>query len=161
MSMAQSLISGTRGAGARWLLLGSLALNLFFIGVAVAMCLNAPARTSRWDPNVFVRVERMAAALPQADGDILRGEMRARQDAIAAAQTKYHDARNAIRETLRQEPFKADDMNAAMAATRAARMAFDGALAGAMSEAATKMSAQGRQALADWRPSRRSTGKRQ
>ena len=43
MSIAQFAPAMTRGSS-RWLLLGSLALNLFFIGVALAMAIRAPAR---------------------------------------------------------------------------------------------------------------------
>ena len=71
----------------RWLLLSSLALNLFFVGVAIAMAIRAPA-PSYWDPNMFVRVERLAATLPPADADILRGQINARHAAIADAQTR-------------------------------------------------------------------------
>ena len=58
MSVAQAFSATERGSS-RWLLLGSLALNLFFVGVAIAMAVRAPA-PSYWDRNVFVRVERLA-----------------------------------------------------------------------------------------------------
>ena len=64
MSIAHALPGATRGQP-RWLLLGSLALNLFFVGVALAMIFRAPA-PSYWDPNVFVRVERLATTLPES-----------------------------------------------------------------------------------------------
>ena len=54
MSIASAFPSVERGAS-RWLLLGSLALNLFFVGVAIAMAVRAPA-PSYWDRNVFVRI---------------------------------------------------------------------------------------------------------
>jgi uncharacterized membrane protein len=149
----------TRGSS-RWLLLGSLALNLFFVGVVVAIAIRAPA-PSTWDRNVFVRVERLAATLPPADGDILRGQMQAHHDAIEAAQTRYQTAREEIRATLRQDPFKADDMRAAMANTRAARQNFDQVIQGVFAGVAAQMSSAGRHALADWRASRKSAGNRQ
>ena len=71
MTVAQYAVPTTRGSS-RWLLLGSLALNLFFVGVAVAMAVRAPAPPA-WDRNVFVRVEHIAATLPPADADLLRG----------------------------------------------------------------------------------------
>ena len=111
-------------AGTRWLLLGSLALNLFFVGVAIAMAIRAPA-PHRWDPNVFVRIDRLAATLPAADAAVLQKEMQARHDAIATTQDKYHDARAEIYDVLRHDPFKVEDMRAAMAASRAARQSFD------------------------------------
>ena len=61
MTIAQYAPTITRGSS-RWLLLGSLALNLFFVGVAVAMAIRAPAPPA-WDRNVFVRVEHIADTL--------------------------------------------------------------------------------------------------
>ena len=53
MTVAQfAPMSAARG-GSRWLLLGSLALNLFFVGIVAAMAVRAPAK-SWWDPDVFV-----------------------------------------------------------------------------------------------------------
>ena len=96
MSIAQAMPAMSRASGSRWLLLGSLALNLFFVGVALAMAIRAPA-PPRWDPDVFVRVDRLSAALPADDAARLRAAMAARHDAIASAQTEYHDARDQIR----------------------------------------------------------------
>ncbi len=56
-------------SSSRWLLLGSLALNLFFVGVALAFAIRSPAPPS-WDRDVFVRVERVAGTLPPTDADL-------------------------------------------------------------------------------------------
>jgi len=149
MSIAHALPSTARG-GSRWLLLGSLALNLFFIGVALAMAIRAPAPPPRWDPNVFVRVERLAATLPQADADILRGAYQANHDAIESAQDKYYAARDHIHETLRQDPFKIENLRAAMAETRAARQAYDQLIQRVFADIAVNMSSAARHAVADW-----------
>ncbi len=148
MSVAQATFAAPR-SGSRWLLLGSLALNLFFVGIAVAMLIRAPAPRT-WDPDVFVRVERLAATLPPADAQILRAAMDANHAAIAQTQDAYHDARDDIRETLRQDPFKLEAMRAAMAKTRVTRQAYDQAIQGVFADAAAKMSSAGRHALADW-----------
>jgi uncharacterized membrane protein len=153
MSIAQLAPSAERGAS-RWLLLGSLALNLFFVGVAVAMAIRAPAPPT-WDRNVFVRVERISATLPAADASLLRDEINANRQAIETAQTQYHAAQDQIHEALRQDPFEVDTMRAAMAKTRAARQNFDQILQGVFSTAAAKMSSAGRHALADWPPGRK------
>jgi uncharacterized membrane protein len=137
-------------SGPRWLLLGSLALNLFFVGVAVAMAVRAPAKP-RWDPNVFVRVERIAEMLPPADAKIVLDGMRANHAAIDQAQTSYYAAREEIHETLRQDPFKVADMRAAMAKMRSARQTYDEVVQNVFADAAPKMSSAGRHALADWR----------
>lgn len=153
MSIAQAISAPTR-AGSRWLLLGSLALNLFFVGVAIALAVR-PEPAPRWDRDVFVRVERVAAALPQADADILRGTMQANHDAIAKAQSSYHAARQAIHETLRQDPFKIEDLRAAMAQARAARQTYDETIQGAFADIAAKLSSTARRQIADWRVTKR------
>ena len=158
MTIAQFAPAVTRGSS-RWLLLGSLALNLFFVGVAVAMAIRAPAPPT-WDRNVFVRVERIANTLPPADADLLRGQINANRQLIDEAQTKYHSAQDAIHEVLRHEPFDVNAMRAAMAQTRAARQTFDQVIQGVFAFSAAQMSPAGRQALADWPPGRKSTSKR-
>ncbi len=158
---AQASPTFTRRAGTRWLLLSSLALNLFFVGVALAMAIRAPAPPPRWDPNVFVRVDRLAATLPAADAKVLQSMIAAKHAAIESTQDNYHAARDAIRATLRQEPFKIEDMRAAMAKTRAARQSFDLVLQGVFAEAAAKMSPAGRLALANWRAKTKPTSSRQ
>lgn len=158
MTVAQLAPTMTRGSS-RWLLLGSLALNLFFIGIAVALLVRAPAPPT-WDRDVFVRTERLAATLPPADADLLRGEMKSQHDTIDAAQKKYFVARESIHETLRQTPFKQEDLRAAMADTRASRQAYDVVIQGVFARAAAQMSPAGRKALADWPPGRKPTGNR-
>lgn len=153
MSIAHAVPTTTSGSP-RWLLLGSLALNLFFVGVAIAMAVRAPA-PSYWDRNVFVRVERLAATLPPADADILRGQINANRAAIADAQAAYHTAQDHIHEVLRQEPFDVEAMRAAMAKTRAARQASDQTIQSVFAGIAATISPAGRQALANWPPRRK------
>jgi uncharacterized membrane protein len=148
---AHAAPTATPRSGSRWLLLASLALNLFFVGVAVAMAIRAPAPPPRWDPHVFVRVARLSATLPPADAKVLNDAIAADHAAIESAQNNYHAARDEIRASLRQNPFKVEDMRAAMAKTRAARQSFDLVIQGVFAEAAAKMSSSGRLALADWR----------
>ena len=152
MSVAQTMPAMSRASGSRWLLLGSLALNLFFVGVAIAMAVRAPA-PSRWDPDVFVRVERLSAALPAADATLVRETMKTNHAAIAAAQTNYHAARDEIRASFRLDPFKPDIMRAAMAKTRDARQAYDQAIQGVFADLAPQLSSAARHTLADWRAS--------
>lgn len=140
--------------GRRWLLFGSLALNLFFIGIAVAFAVRSPP--PRWDRNVLVRIEWVASTLPAVDAAILRDAVKVKQDAIETSQKKYRDARDHIRDMLRQQPFSEPDLRAAMTASQAARQNYDEVLHGMFAEAAAKMSAEGRRAMADWRKRRRS-----
>jgi uncharacterized membrane protein len=158
MSVARfGQVAMTRGSS-RWLLLGSLALNLFFVGIAIAMAVRAPAAPT-WDRNVFVRMDRIAASLPAPDADLLRGEVRARREALEAAQSQFFAAREQIRAALRAESFSPDDLRAGMLKTRAARQNFDQILQGIFADAASRMSPQGRLALANWPPNRKSASK--
>ena len=157
MSTLQLSPSMMARGSSRWLLLGSLALNLFFVGIAVAMAVRAPAPPS-WDRNVFVRVERIAASLPAADADLLRGQIKANRDGIENAQSKYRAAQDTIRAMLRQEPFDAAAVQAAMAKARAARQDFDQSIQAVFAGSAAQMSPAGRKALADWPPGRKTAG---
>jgi uncharacterized membrane protein len=154
MSIAQLAPTMTRGSS-RWLLLGSLALNLFFIGVVVAFAIRAPAPAPAWDRDVFVRVERIASTLPPADAEILRSRIKASRADIEAAQTRHRTAQDVIRAALRAQPFDADALRAAMANTRAARQAFDQTIQATFAGSAAQMSQAGREALADWPPGRK------
>lgn len=157
MSIAQLAPTMTRDSS-RWLLLGSLALNLFFIGAAIALAVRPPAPAPAWDRDVLVRVERIAASLPAADATILRSQINANRDSIESAQTKYRSAQDATRQTLRAEPFNNDALRAAMGNTRTARQGFDQTIQGIFASSAAQMSQSGRQALADWPPGRKSAG---
>jgi uncharacterized membrane protein len=158
MSIAHAFPAVERGAS-RWLLLGSLALNLFFVGIAIAMAMRAPA-PSYWDRNVFVRIDRLAATLPPADADILRGEVNANRAPIESAQTAYHTAQDHIREVLRQEPFNGETLRAAMAKTRTARLTSDQTVQDVFAVIAAKISPAGRQAMANWPPGRKPAGEK-
>jgi uncharacterized membrane protein len=160
MSVAQFAPAAMTRGSSRWLLLGSLALNLFFIGIAIAMAVRAPAPPT-WDRNVFVRIDRIAATLPAADADLLRGEVKTRHDALENAQRQVSAARDEVRATLRAVPFSADGMRAALTKIRTARQNFDQILQGIFADAAAKMSPTGRLALADWPPNRKTASKDQ
>jgi uncharacterized membrane protein len=159
MTIAQVAPTITRFSS-RWLLLGSLALNLFFAGVALAIVIRAPAPPT-WDRNVFVRVEHIADTLPPADADLLRGQINANRQLIDDAQNQFHASQAQIHEALRHEPFDVDAMRAAMAKTRTARQSFDQVIQGVFAFSASQMSPVGRKSLADWPPGRKTTSKSQ
>ena len=140
------------------LLLVSLSLNLFFVGVFAAYVarhyLFAPTAASVIDRSPAARIERLSATLPTADAEKLRGEFRNRQAAVEVARENYRRAQDVIRRILRAEPFDPAAMRAAMTDTRAARQSFDQALQGVIVAAAEQMSVAGRNKLADWPSSR-------
>lgn len=143
----------------RWLLLASLALNLFFVGVAGALIVRnhaaAPASSAPVDRSAAARIERLAATLPPADAEVLRGEFRARSAAVEPARDAFRRAQDTAREFLRAETFDVGALRAAMAQTRAARQALDPVLHEAIAAAAERMSPAGRKKLADWPPGSR------
>ena len=141
----------------RWLLLASLALNLFFVGATIAMLVRSPAPPDR---SVSARIERLAATLPSPDAGKLRGEYIANRTALEQARTGYDNARDTIRQALRREPFDLEAMRAAMSQTRAARQNFDQVLQSAIAAAAAQMSQDGRNKLADYPPGSRSANSR-
>lgn len=144
----------------RWLVLGSLALNLFFVGVAGALVarsyFSAPVLVTVPDRSVASRIDRLAATLPPADGEKLRAEFRLRAATVEPARDAYRRAQDAAREILRTEPFDVGALRAAMVQTRAARQVLDEALNGVVAAAAVQMSPAGRAKLADWPPGSRS-----
>jgi uncharacterized membrane protein len=145
----------------RWLMLASLALNLFFIGVVGALLLQAygfdapatPAAGS--DRSVAGRIERIAATLPREDAEKLRAGYRARREEIDGARAAYRDRQDAMRAVLRAEPFDLEALKAAMAEMRAARQNFDRRIHDFFAQQASQMSPAGRQKLADRPGSRR------
>ena len=156
MTMSLAPAAMTRGSS-RWLLLSSLALNLFFIGIALAMAVRpAPAPTpATWDPDVFVRMERIAQTLPAKDAAVLRAQVEASRSTVANAQSTWQSDREAIRESLRKEPFEGAALRSMMARTRADRQTYDQVLQNLFAEAASDMSHEGRLALANWPPNRK------
>jgi uncharacterized membrane protein len=144
----------------RSVLLVSLALNLFVVGVGGALAVrhfwpDGSATAPAPAPTAAARIDRLAATLPGADAEILRAEFRARAVSVEAANTQYRRAQDRIRNALRAEPFRVEPMRAAMAETRATRQRLGEALEDVIASAAVKMSSDGRHKLADWTPPQR------
>jgi uncharacterized membrane protein len=143
------------GARVHWLLLGSLALNLFFVGAAGAVAYRytspVPLTTvTRLEHNLMGRLNRVADSLPEADGDTMRAELRADAIKIAAAQADLRLSREDVRKSLRAEPFDADAMRAALTENHLAHEKVDQVVHDVLASAAGRMSVIGRTKLADW-----------
>jgi uncharacterized membrane protein len=151
-----SVVSKTDGgARMRWLLLGSVALNLFFVGAAGAVALRYSsevplATVARIDHGLAARLNRIAATLPPADAQIMRAQLRIEAQKVAGAQADLRLSQDDIRKSLRAEPYDANAMRLAMAENRTARDNFDQVLQDMIAAAAAKMSIVGRNKLADW-----------
>jgi uncharacterized membrane protein len=143
------------GAGRmRWLLLGSLALNLFFVGAAGAVAFRyssaVPLSNVARVVGASDRLDRLAATLPTTDAQVMRSELRADAKRVASAQADLRLSQDEYRNSLRAEPFDLDAMRSAMAQVQAARENFDLVLHDVIAAAAVKMSVVGRNKLADW-----------
>jgi uncharacterized membrane protein len=155
-----SILPGSDGGGRlRWLLLGSLVLNLLFVGAAgaVAIRYSSPVpltAIAHIDHTFTGRLDRITTGLPDADAEILRAQVAEDATKIAAAHADLRLSQEDMRNSLRAEPFDADAMRAAMAENRNARANFDVTLHDMLASAAAKMSMVGRDKLADWPPER-------
>jgi uncharacterized membrane protein len=150
MSSITHALSSPSNITNRALLFGSLALNLFFVGAAIALVMRDPPSSP--PRNVATRIEELARSLPPADGAKLRGAYSRDHTAVNVARADYEKARDGIRAVLRHEPFDPAAMQEAMSKTRAARQQFDEALQGMIAKTAAEMSPEGRKAMASWSP---------
>lgn len=143
----------------RFVLIGSLALNLFFVGMAGVWAVKPFWRSHFGPPPPPIAenlAERMSARLPEGDKVILREAVQKRQDEIRAHMKTARGAQRDIRRSLRADPFDPDAFTAASNRARAERDAAQIAMHQAMREAAIVMSAEGRARLAQ--PPRGSRG---
>jgi uncharacterized membrane protein len=151
-----SILPGSEGGNhVRWLLLGSVALNLFFVGAAgaVAFRYSGPVpltNIARIDHSLASRLDRIAASLPLPDAEVMRAQLRAEAEKVATAQADLRLSQEAVRKSLRAQPFDPEAMRAAMADNRTARENFDQVLHDMVASAAANMSVVGRNKLADW-----------
>lgn len=137
----------------RLLLVGSLALNLFFVGAAIAMALQQPpAPAAPLDRSPAARIDRLAATLPGPDAKVLYAQFQAAEPAIEIDRAASRRAQDAVRRTLTAHTFDPAAADAALTALRDARRAVWHTLHGALLQAATQMSPEGRSRLANWVP---------
>ena len=149
----------------RWLLVGSLALNLFFIGTLGALAVRhyvlpaQPAATER-PRTAAARIERLAAPLPAADAEKLRAAFRAREAAAESTRDTLNRAFERMQAALRAQPFDAAQLRTALAGVRTARPAYEQVMQEIYLTGASAMSPEGRIKLADWPPPRPNTSTR-
>lgn len=145
------------GRAPLYLLAASLALNVALAGVAGAMALRhahtAPAAlkpVAGMQHGLDFHLDRIAASLPPSDAQILHEEVDAEAVKLAAAEAEIRLSKEAVRDSLRAEPFDPQAVRAAMAETSLARDHLYRVLHNAFAVATARMSAAGRQRLADW-----------
>jgi uncharacterized membrane protein len=152
-----TMTMATPDRSSRWLLIGSLALNLFFVGTVGALALRhimaraGPAETER-PRTAAARLERLAAPLPVADAETLRAAFRTRATEAESARDALNRAYERVQAALRAQPFDAAQLRAAMADARAARPLYEVVMQDILTAGASGMSPEGRARLAEWPP---------
>ena len=132
------------GKIARWLLPVSLALNIFFVVLAVR---HHPFWHPR-PPDAGHIADFMTPGLPPADAAILQQSFAAHAGAMDEARKAGQDFPEKIRAALTANPFDPAALQAALKEGQSGHQAMEDAMASALIEAATKMSPEGRTALA-------------
>ena len=149
----------------RWLLVGSLALNLFFVGTIGALAVRhyvlpaQPAATER-PRTVAARIERLAAPLPAADAEKLRAAFRAQEPPAERARAALNGALEHLQAALRAQPFDPAQLRAALTEIRTTRPIYEQTMGDIYLAGATAMSPEGRIKLADWPAPRPATNAR-
>lgn len=143
----------------RYLLIGSLALNLAFVGAAGAVAIQRSS-TVPLRPVIGInhtmaqRMDLIIATLPADDARIMRAVLRAHASQLAAAEAQVRLSREAVRSKMRAEPYDPVAMREALAEASTARDHFFQLLEDDIASATAQMSPVGRATLADW-PDRR------
>jgi uncharacterized membrane protein len=161
MTMTATYMAPERSG--RWLLIVSLALNLFFIGSAGALAVRHFASPpdhgppARWR-TAAGRIERLAAPLPPADAEKLRAAYHAQALAAEGSRDAVNRALEHLQAALRKQPFDPAELRTALNEIRTTRPAYEQVMSDIYFTAVVEMSAEGRIKLADWpqqRPGKR------
>jgi uncharacterized membrane protein len=131
----------------RWLLPISLALNIF-LGAAMLTHLFHGRPGPMPPPNAAVILDDMARVLSPADAQILRQSLAPGLAEMDKAHRLERTLPQRLQQILGREPFDAQAFRRELEQAQAARGIIDSALPDALS----RLSPEGRQRLADWRP---------
>lgn len=160
MSAGLGPMSGFSGLASapRRLLVASLALNLFFAGVALAVVMRAPHKPVSFpSPNVEdrsprVRIDRLAATLPMTDARLLLTRFGAANGTLVEAEAASRAAQDRAREAFLAMPFDPAAARAALSGLRDARRDVWSIVHDVIIDAAGQMSPDGRARIAAWVP---------
>jgi uncharacterized membrane protein len=132
----------------KWVLPASLALNVF-LGTVIVMH-PRPPRHGPHDPGSLA--DKIAEALPPADAAILRQAVAAHVRQLMDGDRAQHQTPEVVKALLAAPTLDEAALRDTLAAHHAARQAMDEALAAIITETVTRISPEGRAALAKWRP---------
>lgn len=137
----------------RWVLPASLAFNVFLATVLVMREPGPPPRPPGGGPPGPLHIaERLAADLPAADAAVLRAAIARHAQELEVRNSVWTGLPARIGTALAAPSFDLEGLRAILAEGREAHAAMDDAVAQVILEAASAMSAEGRQAVARWRP---------
>ena len=137
----------------RWALPASLALNVFLGTVLFMREPGPPPRgPGGLPPSPLHFVERLAADLPPADAAILREVVGRRLPEVEYRWRIWIGLPERVGTALAAPGFDAGALRAILDEGRQAHRSVDDSIAEVIVEAASAMSAEGRQAVARWRP---------
>ncbi len=131
----------------------SLALNLFFGGVIAGHRLGQRGQLDlQLNPaRLQLGIERVARALPDADAALLRSQFDTGRADLAQRFQSLQEARRAVGQALRSEPFDAAVLTAAYEAMQARSQEMQAAIHGVVKAVLPQLSPAGRAAVADRR----------
>ncbi len=137
----------------RWILPGSLSLNVFF--VVFLLVVSSPfGFRPEFPPPPSEMAERMARTLPPADAAIFRQAFAARETDLTRSREVHLSVPTRVRAVLSAPELDVASLKAVFDDARAAHEIMDSALESAMIEAVSKMSTEGRRKLSEWQPPR-------
>lgn len=131
-----------------WILLGSMALNVFLaivIGKHMAIPPFPPPRPTRI-------IEEIADKLPKADAQILRDSLNAHEAELKEEDHGPEVFHKKMRDVLTAPQFDPEAFRAVADEFQARRERIGSTLTRVMLDALPKMSPEGRQAVADFKP---------
>jgi uncharacterized membrane protein len=137
-----------RGRPRRWLLVGSLALNLFLVGVVAAYQMRGAVPAAQ--PSARLNIDQIAETLPPADADRLETVFRSHAAELSEYTTAIRQSQDRERDLFRATPFDPKPVGDVMALARFNHDAAKRVIHEVILEAATQMSPAGRAKLAEW-----------
>lgn len=138
----------------RWMwiaLVLSVALNLLVIGAVASATWHL--RSGGFGPHA--RIERFLATLPQERAEALRATVNRSQEIIRPLRSEVREARKDLARVFTTEPVDKEALSATLARLTDAEMKIRQAYAQLTTELAASMTAEERQALAEWHEQRR------
>ena len=147
-----TMTTAARNTASRRLLLSSLALNFFFIGIIGAFATRfhfAAIHPTGRPHTAAARIEWLAERLGPADAEKLRIAFHPRETEAEHTREAVGRAYERLRETLRAEPFDSGALRTTMAEVRAVRLIYEQTVHEIVIAAVPTLSHEGRIALAN------------